>query len=198
MSNSSDTLAARSPELLIPDQTLCVLIDVQAKLLPLIPAAPKIAWNLQRLLAGMNLLGVPVLATEQYPAGLGGTVPELRARLGNARVPAKQTFSACGCEEFLSQLTARFSTGVLLCGLETHVCVLQTALDLLALGYRVHLVADAVGARHAIDHEIGLRRMESNGVTLTTTETALFELCSTAALPAFKQLSQLIKEKPPV
>jgi nicotinamidase-related amidase len=86
---------------------------------------------------------------------------------------------------------------VLLAGIETHVCIQQTALDLLAAGYQVYLAADAVAARHAIDHEIALRRMESSGVVLTTTEAAIFEWCEQAGTPEFRRISQLAKEAPP-
>ena len=150
--------------------TALVVVDVQVKLMPLIPGAKRIIWNLGRLIEGAETLGVKILATEQYPQGLGPTLPELASHLG--QIPAKSTFSCCGCEPFFQRLTELGASKVLVSGIETHVCVQQTVLDLLAGGYRVYVPVDAVGSRYRIDFETGLRRMESAGATLTTTESA--------------------------
>jgi nicotinamidase-related amidase len=182
----------RSNELLARPTTALVVIDVQQKLVPLIPGFDRLVWNIGRLIDGAKILGVPVLGTEQYPKGLGGTVAELSARTGP--LLDKLTFSCCGCEEFWTQLNSLAVHQVLLCGIESHVCVQQTALDLLAAGYRVYLAADAIGARFEIDHRIALERMNASGATLTTVESSLFELCQVAGTLEFKQLSQLIRQ----
>jgi nicotinamidase-related amidase len=185
----------RSPELMSADDTVLAVIDVQQKLISLIPGHERIVWNIRRLLDGAKQLGATVLATEQYPQGLGGTVAELATRL--PAVFDKTAFSSCGCEEFCQRLAAVNVPKVLLAGIEAHVCVQQTALDLVANGYRVYVAADAIGSRFATDYETALRRMELAGVTLTTTESALFEWCRQSGTPQFKQISSLVRESPP-
>ncbi len=185
----------RSPELMTPQDTVLLVVDVQEKLMPLIAGAPRILWNLRRLLDGAAATGVNALATEQYPQGLGPTMPELVERLG--KIPSKAAFSCRGCEPFVQSLEASSATKVMVSGIEAHVCVQQTVLDLLAGGYRVFVPVDAVGSRYAIDYETGLRRMESAGATLTTTESALFEWCQVSGTPTFKKISALIREQPP-
>ncbi len=182
----------RSHELMSRGDTALVVIDVQEKLVPLIPGGDRVVWNIGRLIDGCKILRVPVLGTEQYPQGLGGTARELAARTGP--LAAKLCFSCCGCDEFWQQLGKLDVPKVLLSGIEAHVCIQQTALDLLAAGYRVFLAVDAIGARFEIDYQTALRRMDSAGATLTTTEAALFELCEVAGSAEFKQLSALIKQ----
>jgi nicotinamidase-related amidase len=185
----------RNPELMSRDDTALAVIDVQQKLISLIPDHPRIIWNIRRLIDGAQTLGLPILATEQYPQGLGGTVPELASRL--QAIPGKVAFSSCGCDEFREQLVAANVPKVLLAGIEAHVCVQQTALDLVGNGYRVYVAVDAIGARYPIDYKIALRRLESSGVTLTTTEAALFEWCGQSGTPEFKKISALVREARP-
>jgi nicotinamidase-related amidase len=195
MSESVPPSIARSPELMSAADTVLLVVDVQAKLMPLIAGSARILWNLRRLVDGAEALNVRVLATEQYPQGLGHTVPELAARLGE--IPAKSTFSCTGCEPFAKSLADSGASKVLVSGIEAHVCVQQTVLDLLASGYRVFVPVDAVGSRYAIDFDTGLRRMESAGATLTTTESALFEWCQQSGTPEFKKISALVRQQPP-
>jgi nicotinamidase-related amidase len=195
MSDNASKTLPRSPELMSAEDTVLVVVDVQAKLMPLISGEARILWNLRRLVEGAEALGVRVLATEQYPQGLGPTVPELARRLG--QIPPKTAFSCAGCQPFTERLIASGANKVLVSGIEAHVCVQQTVLDLLAAGYRVFVPVDAVGSRYAIDYETGLRRMESAGATLTTTESALFEWCQQSGTPEFKKVSALVREKPP-
>jgi nicotinamidase-related amidase len=185
----------RSPELMNRDDAALLVVDVQARLLPLIPASPRLVWNIRRLIDGAKILGVVIAATEQYPQGLGPTTPELAERLGT--IPAKIAFSSGECGEIFTAWRDRGIWKILVCGIETHVCVSQTVHDLLGEGFRVYVAADAVAARGQFDHEIALRRMDSSGATLTTTEAALFEWCGQAGSPEFKQISQLIRENPP-
>ena len=186
---------ARSPELMNRDDSALLVVDVQGKLITMIPGHQRLVWNCRRLIDGAKILGVPVAATEQYPQGLGPTTAELAQRLGP--IPAKLAFSCGECGEIFSAWRDKGIWKVLVCGIETHVCVGQTVHDLMAEGFRVYVAADAVGARGAVDHEIGLRRMDSAGATLTTTEAALFEWCGRAGSPEFKQISQLVRENPP-
>jgi nicotinamidase-related amidase len=185
----------RSPDLMNAEDSALLVVDAQVKLLEIIPQRARIVWNIRRLLDAASALNVPVAATEQYPDRLSPTVPELRERIGTT--PNKMCFSACVCGEIFEAWRADNRFRVLLCGIESHVCVLQTALDLAAAGFEPYVAVDAVGSRYAIDYEWALRRMESSGVTLTTTETAMFEWCRTADRPEFKKISALAKESPP-
>ncbi len=168
--------------------TLCV-IDVQERLLPAVPDAERVVDRCVRLAAAAELLGVPTILTEQYPRGLGATAPALAGRLPPA--VAKMAFSCCGSEAFVAALPPTAAT-VVLAGLETHVCVAQTALDLLARGLGVFVAVDAVSSRHAIDHEFGLRRLEGAGAVLTTSEAILFEWCRSAEHPRFQDVRRLV------
>jgi nicotinamidase-related amidase len=185
----------RSPELMSPGDSALLVVDVQEKLAPAVRAHERVVWNVRRLVDGANILGLPVVATEQYPKGLGPTLPELAQRLG--AIPSKLTFSCGGCPQVFDDLESRGIHRLLVCGMETHVCVQQTVLDLVACAWRVYVAVDAVGSRFAVDHETALRRMESAGATLTTTESALFEWCRVAGTPEFKQISRLAKEESP-
>jgi nicotinamidase-related amidase len=184
-----------SPELMSPADTGLVVVDVQEKLLAAIPDARRIVWNVRRLIDGAKIFDMPVAATEQYPQGLGRTSPELAERLVD--IPAKLTFSCGGCPDLLKEFRARGVRKILLAGIEAHVCVEQTAFDLLADGWGVLVAADAVGSRMEIDWKIALKRMDSAGAAITTTEAALFEWCRVAGTPEFKQISRLARETPP-
>jgi nicotinamidase-related amidase len=187
----------RSLELMARTDTALLVVDMQEKLLPFIPSRARLEWNVGRLIDGARLLGLPVVATEQYPRGLGPTSAAVREKLGPADLPSKTCFSCRECGELFSQLRDRGVYKILVCGIESHVCVQQTALDLLAESFRIYLAVDAIGARHALDHDIALRRMESSGATLTTVEAALFEWCETASAPEFKAISALVKQQAP-
>ncbi len=182
----------RSPFLMSRGDSGLLVIDVQGKLMDKIPGKDRIISNIARLVEGAQILGIPTQATEQYPKGLGPTVPEL-AHLLPPRLE-KISFS-CGV---LPEITGFFQSGnirkVLLAGVEAHVCVLQTALDLVTKDFQVYLTVDATGSRHDQDQELALRRMERSGVILTTTEAALFEWTEKAGTPEFKLISQLIIE----
>lgn len=182
----------RSPELMSRSDSALLVVDVQEKLIPLVSQHERIVWNIGRLLDGAKALGVRAIATEQYPRGLGHTVAELADRL--AAVPEKLTFSCGGCPELFEELREAGIFKILVVGIEAHVCIQQTVLDLLADGFRVYLAVDAVGSRHEIDYETALRRMDSAGATLTTAEAALFEWCDAAGTPEFKQISAIVRE----
>jgi nicotinamidase-related amidase len=185
----------RSGELMSADDTGLLVVDVQEKLIGLLPGHQRLVWNIRRLLDAAAVLGVPVLASEQYPQGLGPTVEPLASRLPE-RV-AKQAFSCCGADQLAARLIALELPKWLVVGIEAHVCVQQTVLDLLAGGYRVYVAADAVGSRFDVDFQMALQRMTAAGATLTTTEAAMFEWCEQAGTPQFKQISQLVRETPP-
>ena len=181
------------------DDTALLVIDVQERIMRAIPGGERLVWNLRRLIDGSEILGLPVAATEQAPDKLGPTVPEIATRLEalNSTAQSKLAFS-CGERGAIARnwLDAGRHR-VLLCGVETHVCVQQTAFDYMAAGFRVYAAVDAIASRHAVDYETALRRMESAGVTLTTCEAALTEWCQVAGTPEFKKISALAKESPP-
>lgn len=186
-------LLTRSPLLMSHDDTALIVIDVQEKLMPLIFEGEAVVWNIRRLLDAAKALGVRALASEQYPQGLGPTVPELASLLP---VPhGKLAFSCGGCQSFMEEIEKASLSKVLLVGIETHVCVQQTAYDLTSAGYLVYLAVDAVGSRSALDRDIAIRRMDSSGVTITSTEAAMMEWCRASGTPEFKRISQLLKEK---
>lgn len=178
-----------------PGDTALLVIDVQEKLVAALPEGKRVVWNVRRLLDGAKILGVRAGGTEQYPQGLGPTVPELTERLGP--LSEKLSFSCGGCPGLLAELEQRGIGKVLVAGMETHVCVQQTVLDLLAAGWSAFVAVDAVGSRFEIDHRTALDRMNSAGATLTTTEAALFEWCAIAGTPEFKQISRLARESYP-
>jgi len=177
------------------DDTALLVVDVQDRILAAIADTPRIVWNTRRLVDGAKILGLPVLVTEQYPERLGPTTAVLAERLGPAA--AKLSFSCRACADLFEPLAEKGVTKILLAGIETHVCVAQTALDLLNEGFRVYLAVDALGSRFEVDRQIALQRLDASGCTLTTTEAALFEWCAVAGTPEFKQISQLVRETPP-
>lgn len=181
------------PTRLDPATSAVLVVDVQEKLMVKIPGADAMVRNIAFLLDAAPLVGAEVFATEQYPKGLGPTVAELAKRLPER--PDKLTFSCCGAPGLTDGLRRRGRTQVLLVGIEAHVCVLNTALDLLADGFRVYLAVDAVGSRFAIDRETALRRLEQAGVIPTTVETAVFEWMGAASHPNFKKMSALVRQR---
>ena len=183
----------RSPQLMSTQDTGLLVVDVQEKLIPAITDHGRVVWNCRRLVDGADLLGLPVAATEQYPKGIGPTIDALAQKL--AEIPEKMAFSCGECAQVFQAFRDRNVHKILVCGIEAHVCVQQTVIDLLADGWQVYLAVDALGSRFKIDYRTALGRMESAGATLTSTEAALFEWCQTADRPEFKQLSRLVREK---
>src|SRR3954447_17703688 len=171
----------RSPDLMNREDSALLVIDMQEKLLGVVPNRARLVWNARRLLDAAAALGVAIAGTEQYPDRLSSTVPELKERIGAA--PDNLCFSAGVCAQIFEPWKNDGRYRILLVGIETHVCVLQSALDLPAAGFQPYVAVDAVGARNSIDHETALRRMESAGVILTTTEAAMFEWCRTSEAP---------------
>ena len=186
----------RNPELMNAADTLLCLVDFQQRLMPAIAGNERIVWNACRLAEGAKALGVAVVVTEQYPEKLGATVEPLAARL-DTPAATKLTFSSASCTPAFGEHLEQGRHRVLLAGVETHVCVLQTAYDLMAAGFTVYLATDATGSRFDSDYQMALRRLESAGVVLTTTESALFEWCERAGTPEFKQISALAKDPGP-
>jgi len=182
---------ARNPELLSAASSRLLIVDMQEKFRTVIPDFEHLVTGCQKLILAAGILSIPVTATEQYPRGLGATVPELADLVMDRQ--EKLRFS---CAECLSWVTnGRCMDGrqqVVLAGIETHICLLQTAFDLLAAGFDVYAVADVTGSRRSTDREFALRRLSDAGVRLITSEMALFEWCEVAGNEQFKQISQLV------
>jgi nicotinamidase-related amidase len=175
------------------DNTALIIIDVQEKLFRVIHGNEALLENLQKIICGAQVLGIPLLVTEQNPAGLGATVPELKTLLADIQPISKFSFSCCADERCMEQLADLKRTQLLLAGIETHICVYQTALDLLDQGYEVEVLADCVGSRTVANKSLGLEKMKQAGAQITGIEIALFELQRVAKGEAFKELSRLVK-----
>ncbi len=173
--------------------TAVLVVDVQEKLLPHMHNAAEVTQQVGRLLAGAQVLDLPVLVTEQYPKGLGRTVPAVEALLDRAELrQEKMLFSAClpPVRQALDRLGRRV---VLVAGIEAHVCILQTCLDLLEAGVTTALVSDAIGSRRAADQTAAVQRLVQAGVVPTTVESALLEMVREAGTPQFKAMLPVIK-----
>jgi nicotinamidase-related amidase len=171
-----------------------VVIDVQEKLCRAMDekVLERLVRNSTILLEAAKELAMPVVATEQYVKGLGETLPELKQHLADAAFE-KMTFSCCGDEAFLEQMKKLGRRQVIIVGMETHVCVLQTVIELLDAGYTVHLVRDAVMSRRKDNWFVGLETARAAGAVITSTETALFQLLKVAGTESFKKLSKLVR-----
>lgn len=183
------------PYRILIDDTQALMIDVQEKLVPHIFEHETITDKMAILIQGLQALGVPIMLNEQYKKGLGETIGKLYDLLDDSNRTSfeKTSFSVCDNPPSWAHITQRNRRIVLLFGIETHVCVLQTALDLLDNGMQPVIVADAVGSRHPYDKKQAIRRMRRAGAVVTTTEAILFELCRDAKNPAFKTISNLVK-----
>ena len=190
---SSTHSLLHSPMLMQSKDTALLIIDVQERLIQAVHDQKQIVWNIRRLIDAANVLCIEITTTEQYPQRLGHTIELIEKRIVHKPYP-KMSFSCVGCAEILQQFSKSGISKILLCGIEAHVCVLQTALDLISNDYQVFVAVDAIASRRRIDYEFALRRMESVGVTLTTTESVLFEWCHRADRVEFKSISNLVKE----
>jgi nicotinamidase-related amidase len=185
---------ARHANTLDAERTALVVVDVQESFRNAISDFSETAARIALLAHGMQLLGVPLIVTEQYPKGLGHTAGEIRTVLPAGFEPVEKTaFSSCGARDFVSRLDETGARQVLLCGMEAHICVNQTAHDLIARGLQVHLLTDCITARTEHDKRIGLKKMELAGALPSSVETALFELMRDAKHEQFKAVQKLIK-----
>ncbi len=180
--------------MLTRDNAVLVLIDVQGKLAQLMDDKETLFANLRKVVAGARAIGIPVLWNEQNPEKLGRTIPELEELLGEQSRPlSKMCFSCCGNPAFLEVLLGTGRRQAILVGIETHVCVYQTARDLLDRGFYVEVVADAVSSRSLGNKHIALDRLARHGAEITSAEMLLFELLRTAEAPEFRDVQRIIK-----
>jgi len=175
-------------------QNCClVVVDVQGKLAQLMHGKEALFKNIQVLVKAAKILDIPILWCQQCPDSLGPTVPEIAQLLADNEPINKAAFSCCGSEQFNIRLNELARHQVLLCGIETHVCIYQTAVDLLRKGFGVDVIADVVSSRTLENKQIAISRMAAEGVNISCVEMALFELLKTAEHPKFRQIARLVK-----
>jgi len=170
-----------------------LVIDIQERLFPHMDHSGLLLANTVKLLKGLEVLGVPVLLTEQYPQGLGHTLEEVRTLCGSAEPVTKAAFSCCDEPAFLSALEHSARRTVIICGIEAHVCVLLTVIDLIENGYVPVVAADCISSRKPGDREIAMERMRTEGAIITTMESVLFELAGVSGTDPFRAISRLVK-----
>jgi len=170
-----------------------LVVDIQDRLFPHMYEGAELLKRVLILLEGLKALNIPILVTEQYPSGLGPTLKPLNEVLDPVKAIEKLSFSCCGEPEFLDQLKYLDKKWVILCGIEAHVCVLQTVIDLLGMGIIPVVVIDCISSRNPEDRKVAIERMRSEGAVITTSESILFELAAVAGTPQFKQISRLVK-----
>src|SRR6267142_6299200 len=178
---------------LVRAKAALVVIDIQERLLPMIFESERVVRNAVRLIKGARVLGIPVLVTEQYKKGLGATTAAVAAEIADLPLMEKIAFSACGAAGFEKTLKTKKICDVILCGIEAHVCVSQTCIDLLDKGFRVFVVVDAMSSRTTDNHFIAVERMRDAGGVVASTEMVLFELLEKAGTDEFKQILALVK-----
>ncbi len=175
------------------EKSIGLIIDVQERLIPVIYENEKIVRNIQTLIGGLKLLGIPLLLTEQYRKGLGETIEPLRTLLESEQPMEKICFSCCDDPLFMETLGLTNKQFVILAGIETHVCVMQTAVDLIDCGYIPVVVEDCISSRTPENKRIGVERMRNEGAIIGSVESVLLELCRTAGTSVFKEISKAIK-----
>ncbi len=189
-------LEVRKKDLLImkAKDAAILVIDIQEKLIASIENKNNILYNTKNLCDVGVILNIPIFVSEQNPNKLGTTVDYLDKKTKEATY-SKMNFSCGECDALMNDLEKRHIKTLVLCGVETHICVLQTALDLIIQGFNIFIVIDAIGSRKSLDHDIAIRRLERCGAMLATTESVIFEWCKTADRIEFKEISALIKNK---
>ena len=178
---------------ILKDQTLAMVVDVQERLFPHIHDCELLEKNLKLLVEGLKILDIPFAVTEQYKKGLGPTVPSLEALVKQDIHFEKLSFSCCDDPAIIEHIETSTKRYVILAGIESHICLLQTAIDLKERGYRPVIVEDCVGSRNPENKRIAINRLLQEGITVTSAESLLFELCRVAGNEQFKAISKLVK-----
>ena len=173
--------------------TVGLVVDIQERLVPVMSGKEQLLKNCRMLIEGLQVLKVPVLVTQQYTQGLGMTVPEISSVINEFRPIEKRDFSCCGEPGVMDELRRLGAQNVIICGIESHVCVLQTALDLKDAGFTPVIVFDAVSSRYPENLELARERFRHEGIMMTSAESVLFELTVSSAAPEFKAISRLVK-----
>lgn len=182
----------KHPVILNRETSALLVIDIQERLFKAMRKYNKLLENVLKLVKGVKILNMPIYFSEQYPKGLGSTVQPIREEI-NATAVQKLTFSCSGADNLFQELKAKNIKQIIVCGIESHVCVQQTVLDLLANGFQVDVPVNGVSSRSKIDFRSAISRMEKHGAEITSVESILFELLQVCATPEFKAISSLVK-----
>ena len=175
------------------EDTIAVVIDVQKRLYPFISENEKLTENIVRLIKGLKAIGIELLVTVQYTKGLGETIEPVSEALGEFNAMEKMSFSCCGDNNFIEAVKKSGKKNVIICGIESHVCVLQTVIDLVENGYKPVLIEDCVSSRSLNDKKIAVERMRQEGAIISTYESILFELLAVSGTDTFKEISKIVK-----
>ncbi len=188
-----ETHIERNAKILKRDFTALLLIDIQEKILKVMHNQEQVVNNSIKLIKGFKVLNIPIFYTEQYPKGLGSTTEPLLKELEGLSPIQKMSFSCFGAGNLFQRLKDNNVSQLVVAGIESHVCVQQTVLDLLANGFQVNVAADSVSSRNELDYKISLERMSNHGAEITTAEAILFELLELAGTEEFKSISKIVK-----
>ncbi len=188
-----DNIIERNKKILSREKTALLIIDIQEKILAVMQDPDSVINNTLKLIKGFKVLNIPIFYTEQYPKGLGPTSQHLLKELEGLSAIQKMSFSCSGAGNFFTRLKDNNVSQVVIAGIESHVCVQQTALDLVANGFQVDVVADAISSRKENDYKFAIERMRNNGIEISTTETVLFELLNICGTEEFKEISKIVK-----
>ena len=183
----------RHPNLFSKNNSAILLVDYQEKFIPVLPFNKQTVKNIRLLLNGVHIYKVPVFVSEQVPEKLGPTISDIKDLLSDAKYFSKKTMSCCGNEQLLEELKQQQIKQIGICGIEAHVCVLQSSLDLIANGFQVHLVLDAITSRIPYNIEVAVDKIKSAGGLISSVETILFEIAYESGNEEFKKLQQLFK-----
>jgi nicotinamidase-related amidase len=178
---------------ILKTHTAILVIDIQEKLFPVMAGKEELLANCLKLVRGLQILGIPMVVTQQYSKGLGETIPEISAEIQNFSFIEKRDFSCCGEPAVLNKLRELEAENIIICGIESHVCVLQTTLDLKEGGFNPVIVMDAVSSRYPACIDIAKERFRYENIMMTSAESLLFELTRSSAAPEFKAISGLVK-----
>lgn len=184
---------SRHPNLFTKDNSAILLVDYQERFVPVLVENKETVKNINLLLSGANIYGVPVFVSEQVPEKLGPTINDFKANLQGAKFFSKKTMSCCGQPSFIMELKEKKINKIAVCGIEAHVCVLQTVLDLLHNNFQVHLITDAITSRIPYNKPIAIEKIKTAGAIISTVETVLFEIAYEAGTNEFKSLQHLFK-----
>ena len=183
----------RHDHILRRGESMLLVVDFQEKLLAAFKEPGKIVQSCAKLIKFSKIMGLPIVWTEQYPKGLGATVDEIKAELSDLEPVEKLTFSCFGEPRFAESLSSHEAKQIMVCGIETHICVEQTVLDAIACGYQAHVITDACASRNKTDHKAGLRKMENAGAVSTCVEAAMYEILERSDAAEFRDVLQLVK-----
>ena len=178
----------------LPLKNALILIDIQERIIDPIYKKDLIIENIQKLLKAYQLLDKNIFVSEQNPIKLGKTIPNLLPKVKFNKIQ-KMDFSIASSKELIDELDNKKITNLIICGFETHICIQQSVLEFLKQGYEVIVIADAIGSRNNLDHQIALQRMLNKGAIITTTESIIFEICKTSDRKEFKEIQNIIKNK---